>query len=261
MKRSFRNPRHPKKSPEVNVNPYNLKMIRRPDIPWTRLLIEGVAIVASILLAFAIDAWWDERKDQVEEREILIGLETEFVDLRARLNQWAEFSRKGLALSDQFLSDSVSEMDLRAFEQLFSYALLVNVLDQGGPLDALLSSGRLERISDVTIRARLAKWPDWLDDIRTNDTSIRDFAWREIMPFLAKRGIPDRICPEGQWTCATAGPIPTSYVQLAHDPEFRALWILRRSLMWSTAQDHESARAEADTTIELIRNHLAQLGG
>ena len=39
---------------------------------WKRLLVEGVVIVVSILLAFAIDAWWDERQqlsdaeDQVE---------------------------------------------------------------------------------------------------------------------------------------------------------------------------------------------------
>ena len=29
---------------------------------WKRLLIEGFVIVVSILLAFAIDAWWDERQ-------------------------------------------------------------------------------------------------------------------------------------------------------------------------------------------------------
>ena len=40
----------------------------RREIPWTTLFIEGVAIVVSILLAFAIDAWWDQRKGRAEER-------------------------------------------------------------------------------------------------------------------------------------------------------------------------------------------------
>jgi len=35
-------------------------------IPWKRLVLEATAIVASILLAFAIDAWWDERQDRKE---------------------------------------------------------------------------------------------------------------------------------------------------------------------------------------------------
>ncbi|MEM1176126.1 MAG: hypothetical protein AAGA33_11425 [Pseudomonadota bacterium] len=38
------------------------------SVPWARLLIEGGVIVFSILLAFAIDAWWDERQDR--EREV-----------------------------------------------------------------------------------------------------------------------------------------------------------------------------------------------
>lgn len=40
-----------------------------------KLFREGVVIVASILLAFAIDAWWDERKERVEEREILAEID------------------------------------------------------------------------------------------------------------------------------------------------------------------------------------------
>ena len=60
-------------------------------------------------------------------------------------------------------------MNLRSIESTFTYSLIVNVLDQGGALDALLASGRLERISDRKIRAQLVKWPDWLEDIHTND--------------------------------------------------------------------------------------------
>ena len=31
-------------------------------IPWSRLLFEGVVVVISILVAFAIDAWWERKK-------------------------------------------------------------------------------------------------------------------------------------------------------------------------------------------------------
>ncbi|HEY5701486.1 MAG TPA: hypothetical protein VIT83_05305, partial [Gammaproteobacteria bacterium] len=140
-------------------------MSNSQTIPWKRLTAEVAAIVISILLAFSIDAWWDGRKDKLEEREILIGLEVEFVDLRDRLDQWAQFNRTGVQFIERFLSDSVSEMNLRSIESAFTYASLVNVLDQGGALDALLASGRLEQISDRSIRIRLVKWPDWLEDI------------------------------------------------------------------------------------------------
>ena len=82
-------------------------MTETKTIPWKRLVVEAAAIVVSILLAFGIDAWWDARNDVVEEREILIGLEIEFVDLRARLDQWARFNRNGALVLEKYLSDSV----------------------------------------------------------------------------------------------------------------------------------------------------------
>jgi len=52
-----------------------------------RLIVEGVVIVLSILLAFAIDAWWSERQERIEEAEILLGLKQEFTDTRIVLEQ------------------------------------------------------------------------------------------------------------------------------------------------------------------------------
>ena len=65
-------------------------MTESPFIPWGRLVAEGAAIVISILLAFSIDAWWDNRKDIAEEREILLGLEADeiFAMIGARLEEW-----------------------------------------------------------------------------------------------------------------------------------------------------------------------------
>jgi len=236
-------------------------LARRSNIEWGRLGVEAAAIVVSILLAFWIDAWWDGRKDLLEEQEILVGLEVEFVDLRSRLDQWAQFNRTGMQFVDQFLSDSVTEMKLHSIESAFTYASLVNVLDQGGALDALLASGRLERISDRSIRARLGKWPDWLEDIHTNDLSSRSYVMSEIVPYLAKHGFPQHCQePELFLICSGSGTIPPAYFQLAEEPEFRSMLAMRRAWMLGAALDHESARDEADDILELLRQRLEELG-
>ena len=49
---------------------------RQNSIP--RMLVEALLIVVSILLAFGIDAWWEERRERIEEQEILLGLKQEF---------------------------------------------------------------------------------------------------------------------------------------------------------------------------------------
>jgi hypothetical protein len=65
-------------------------MLEQTSLPVARrrgfLLTEAVLIVASILLAFTLDSWWDERKERVEETEILQGLQEEFLQNRATLN-------------------------------------------------------------------------------------------------------------------------------------------------------------------------------
>ena len=46
----------------------------KTQIPWLRVFVEGVVIVGSILLAFGIQAWWDDRQEREEEGRILAGL-------------------------------------------------------------------------------------------------------------------------------------------------------------------------------------------
>ena len=49
----------------------------RSDL-WSRLTLEGLVIVASILLAFALDAAWDDRQENIRRDEYLHVLEDEF---------------------------------------------------------------------------------------------------------------------------------------------------------------------------------------
>lgn len=234
-------------------------MANSKTIPWSRISVEAVAILISILLAFSIDAWWDGRKDLVEEREILRSLEIEFVDLGERLDRWAQYNREGASLIERFLSESVTNMKLDAVASTFFYAKVANVLDQGGVIEAVLASGRLEKISDREIRRRLIKWPDWLEDIHTNDLSAREYAMQEITPFLSSQGFPQTVCPENNFFLCT-GPedVPTSIARIADDVEFRAMLINRRMWMIAIATDHESANREAGLMLDLIRARLAE---
>ena len=49
-------------------------MNKSQEIPWKRLFVEATAIVASILIAFAIDAWWQDRTEHIVEAQYLRAL-------------------------------------------------------------------------------------------------------------------------------------------------------------------------------------------
>ena len=56
-------------------------------IPWARFFYENVLIVASILAAFSIDAWWDGRQEARIKAELVSMLKLDFETTRKRIAQ------------------------------------------------------------------------------------------------------------------------------------------------------------------------------
>lgn len=48
--------------------------------PITWLILQAASIVASILLAFAIDAWWDQRVENKQKNTMLVEIKVELVE-------------------------------------------------------------------------------------------------------------------------------------------------------------------------------------
>jgi hypothetical protein len=55
--------------------------------------VEGVVIVGSILLAFGIDAWWEERQERAEETALLLALRAEVTRNLDSLSVWEDTLR------------------------------------------------------------------------------------------------------------------------------------------------------------------------
>ena len=61
-------------------------MAELQNIPWKRISVEAIAIVASILLAFTIDAWWEDAQSEHEEKQILEALLVDLISRQERLD-------------------------------------------------------------------------------------------------------------------------------------------------------------------------------
>jgi hypothetical protein len=79
----------------------------RPPIAWSRMFVEGVVIVVSILLAFAIDAWWDDRQRAEESR---LQVERVVAELEANIAR-LDFQIERLEVRHE-LSDLLSDQDV-----------------------------------------------------------------------------------------------------------------------------------------------------
>lgn len=156
-------------------------------IPWKRILIEATAIVASILLAFAIDAWWSARVDQSRNVDQLEAIATEFIDLEHKL-KLHEIRLIGLR---QAVSNLLSHIGPNSKRQtvdslytLIDLSFRASKIElQSGSLQALLASGELSAISGDELKALLASWPAQVSRLR-NQSGLLEGNREEIIGYL-----------------------------------------------------------------------------
>ena len=161
-------------------------------IPWSRVLVEGVVIVGSILLAFAIQAWWDDQNEQdavetglsvvvLEVEEELVELEDAIVTNLSRVSLFEEF----LSLTPAELR-ALSEDSLDIISASF---LPPRTIDGGGSaLSSLLAGGSLSLIPDPKVRYALVEWGRVSDEIDEDYTISASVALR-LQELAAARGL------------------------------------------------------------------------
>ena len=234
-----------------------------------RFLIEGLVIVASILLAFVIDAAWDVRQERVEEAEILAGLEREFTDYRDALVRSAAQQEDMLAAMTAILA-ATEEGAWRSTEwepdaaigRLFSPP----TSDLGnGVRDALVQAGRLELITDPVLRERLASWPGYYEEVLDDEVFSRDLVSDQIIPYFVRSGleisrvlvfgaVSTRAAPEEVWPVAVGRITDDSeaFRRLLSDPEFEALVGVRYVYWRHAGGEYRRALEAAEEILGLL---------
>lgn len=125
-----------------------------------RVLIEGFVIVSSILLAFGIDAWWDNRQESIALVRTLEGLEVAFEENAGGVSTQLERSEALMARLNRFLDTSPEELsDIEAD----SAHLIVDALLRQGT--ASLNNEYLSELVDAAdlsgypeLEATIARW-------------------------------------------------------------------------------------------------------
>lgn len=141
-----------------------------PRLPWFRIGAEVVAIVVSILLAFAIDAWWDERGDRLEEQRVLRQLTEEFEAVSTQLDRYVamdERTLRNVSRIDSLMQAALAEgrPAIVARDSTLRWLVTQGTFAPTLPtLDGLRTSGRLTLIQHQGLGAALSAWPAALED-------------------------------------------------------------------------------------------------
>lgn len=160
------------------------------NIPWLRISVEGVAVVASILLAFAIDAWWDERVDRRTEKEELLKLQAEFqvnTDRNLRSSGGQVGARDAsLQLYEELSAATGKRLDfVEVSNQLVERLLSTPTFEAETPvLDSLIRSGRLAVIQNPEFLAAISNWEQRIRNTGEFEQRARRFTDDQLQPAL-----------------------------------------------------------------------------
>jgi len=164
-----------------------------PEKTFTRFVSEGAVIIISILLAFGIDAWWENLGDEREERQILSALHDELQSNHESLKKWTAWHTDiqdailvllaQASLSEASLtSDSIDILIGRAswFNNSATFEMSAN--------DAIVLGGLLPLIQNNDLRQRITSWNREIDQVSNTEKQDYDTFSAVWMPFLREHG-------------------------------------------------------------------------
>jgi len=222
-----------------------------------RLLAEAAAIVGSILLAFAIDAWWDDRGARQQEREAIRGLAADFEAASAIL------SGDNLSVHDSAVAAAKALLDLTgpgptdvssdSLARLIPAILRLPYFRPPlGTLDALIGSGQLSLIQDDSLRSALASFPSAVVDYNRTQGYSGDVVFGLVYPYLSER-VPIR--EVGLYRNEGSG-FTWDARRLVGDLEFENLVQTRLTNSRFAADEGLVMAARIDQILSLLRNEM-----
>jgi len=225
---------------------------------------EFLVVVTGILVALSMDAWWSDRAERVQERELLRGLHAEFVTNKALFDRTADLHRQSIAQARQLLKltgpdpkdiDS-TEIDVLLFPLLSEIPSFHPAM---GEMEAMLGSGQLALIRNNRLRTAIAAWPGALSLLRETEDEMREDVIRVFYPYVVER-MPLVTMDHRVGFIDTPGPsrFPQDYATLLSDVVFENhvenRWVMARFIL----RDGERVRQLLD---DVIRMTEVELGG
>jgi len=148
-------------------------MANRIEIHWPRIFAEGAAIVVSILLAFSIQAWWDNRQERADERIMLQAILDDIIAVKELLEIQRNFNEVVLESTVALLKAGVeddAELSANVVDQHLSTIWFYNTENELEipSVTALFEGGGLSGLSNPNLIQQFA-------NLRWTSSNVRDF--------------------------------------------------------------------------------------
>ncbi len=197
-----------------------------------RLWLEGMVIVISILLAFAIEAGWAELVEAREARRLAELIRDDVVATEAEVARQRTRSQELAGRARHLLETLASP---RATREQLSEALLtlgsIFVTGSWAPVDhtyvEALNSGRLRLIEDEELRLALTRYHAQIEELDGIFETVEEQYYGQLEPFMVAHTVYSEIAAEWWRGSLVGAPFATDFEALAKSRELWNLLTLR----------------------------------
>ena len=210
-------------------------------------------IVVSILLAFALDAWWTESQERERVGEMLEAVASEFESEVAAMDSVAAENERAIAWYGKTLQRTRPELpplSEDSLEILGNEIYDFQIWEAGfGALAALLNGALLEKVPEPELRRLLGGWDGELEDLQYSRDQVYDGTQRVADLLVATGRAPQLLDDENLYV--------TRLRAMATNRELRAAETIVADALHAYHADLYRARERASDIVVRIRRGSA----
>ncbi|MBW1855900.1 MAG: hypothetical protein JRJ00_14685 [Deltaproteobacteria bacterium] len=224
-----------------------------------RMLIEVFVIIVSILLAFAIEAWWSEHKERKIEKEILSGILEDFLHNSDLLDANEKIHVQVFDASNILASMIGPDAELTVTNDSIGTLILdmqnhYTYDPMTGTLNALINSD-ITLIEDWELRKSLVSWLDLVEDMNEDELNQRYLVQEYLHPFLLEQ-MPFRSMYGTEKDDYPISNFQPNYEPLFTDRYFQNLVELKKRLASHVLAELDLVRKECEKIILITEQEL-----
>jgi hypothetical protein len=227
---------------------------------WRDAFRDVFLIVISILIAFALDAWWNDQLDRERELNHIQTLLAEFQVNRERLDTYLTQANRSFDATMKVLAlmgPSPAEISADRLASLINGSFDVGTFTpHGGAVQALLASGELSLMQNHELSALLSQWPvlsNSIHDLAEFQATNRE----ELHYYLVRLGVPvSRIAENLAWLNLPRSKFEFDPEKVLSDVGLETYFVSRAVRIGILRQQYASALETAETIISLLESEL-----
>ena len=154
-----------------------------------RLLTESAVIVFSVLVAFAVDASWDDFQARSSAEEYVRSVEGELDAISGRIDRSIRLARVAEDATMVWLAEA-PDLTVDSLNALLGDMVMWATADLTVPsVRALLSSGAIDLITAPDLRSWIQAFPTEVQDFEEEESGTIGFIDQTFVPYLAEHGV------------------------------------------------------------------------